>query len=717
MFRTFSDNWYRIASLRLELRSGVSIRLHHYRQEPWYVLHERVHAGFFRVNPVTYRFLVRLTVDATVHEIWRQAVIEAPEETPGQEEVFELIVSLYRANLIHVEGGVDADKILERSKSKKKKSLAARFAELLFLRLPLWDPDRWLNRRSTLIARLFTWPVGVLAAIVVCWGVIEFILASSRLWAQAGEVLQFNNLLLLYSAVFLSHFLHELAHAATCKQFGGSVRTMGVMLLLLTPLPYVDLSSSWVFRDRWQRVVVDAAGMVMDLITGAVATIVWVYSPPGTVNEVAYNLIFAIWVHTFIFNINPLMRFDGYYILSDLIDIPNLHEQAKQVFRRIWNRYLLGMAEKDRQESWRRQAGLLLFYLGSNVYRWLVMFGIILFVADQYFGIGFLVAVALALTSFLLPLRQILAPLKSSLFQFQHKRLLRIGGFVFLSLVLFLLLVPMPDSRVLDGVVEARLNTPVHAESGGIVQQVWVKSGQWVKADERLVALINPEIVHELENVAAQWRQTTIQERKALNEGGVDLDPIRERLRSLDAVRISLERQQRALIIRAPHEGVWVAGETPYWRSSWVGRGMELGRVIDDRTHRFLGVVRQEAALALVDLQGERSEVRIEGERERVIGVKRIVLMPHSQGKLPSAVLSPLAGGDMPIKGSDASGRQAAEPFFLLQADLMVDPKRQADAPPLGGRSGWIKVVLVSRPLAVQFWQVVQQFAQRRYAL
>ncbi|NGZ07453.1 MAG: hypothetical protein G8237_13985 [Magnetococcales bacterium] len=120
MQRTFSDNWYRIAGLRLELRAGVSIRLHHYRGESWYVLHERVHNGFFRVNPVTYRFLIRLTTAMTVDEVWRQAVSVAPEETPGQEELFELVVSLYRANLIFVEGGIDETKLLDRSERKKK---------------------------------------------------------------------------------------------------------------------------------------------------------------------------------------------------------------------------------------------------------------------------------------------------------------------------------------------------------------------------------------------------------------------------------------------------------------------------------------------------------------------------------------------------------------------------------------------------------------------
>jgi putative peptide zinc metalloprotease protein len=100
------------------------------------------------------------------------------------------------------------------------------------------------------------------------------------------------------------------------------------MLLLFTPLPYVDLSSSWTFRDRFKRAWVGSAGMVTDFFVGAVATIVWAYSPPGLVNELAYNLMFSTAIYTLLFNINPLMRFDGYYVFADLIGIPNLHEAA-----------------------------------------------------------------------------------------------------------------------------------------------------------------------------------------------------------------------------------------------------------------------------------------------------------------------------------------------------------------------------------------------------
>jgi putative peptide zinc metalloprotease protein len=718
MPRTFSDQWYRISDLRVALRPGISVRLHEERGEPWYVFHERAHAGFFRVNPATYRFISLLNVDATLDAVWRASLQTQPEETPGQEEVFELIVALYRANLIYVEGGVDESKILDRFQRKKAKPFLTRMSEVLFMRIPLWDPDAWLHRHRAHIDRVFSKPVRWLALLVFAWAVVEFILAGSRAWQQASNILQLNNLLLLYLAVFVSHVLHELSHAAMCKYFGGEVRTMGVMLLLLTPLPYVDLSSSWTFRDKYQRAWVDSAGMLSDAFLGAVATLVWAYSPPGVVNELAYNLMFSTAVYTVLFNINPLMRFDGYYILADLVQIPNLHEKARQQFLKFWREHVLQVPPlEDEPVAAKERWGLLGFFITSNLYRLMVMTGIVLFVADQYFGVGLLVAVALALTSFVQPLMRMLAPLKNPLFLFQHKRLVRRSGLVLAALLVLVLVVPMPDSRVLDGVVEARQYTPLYTESGGVVVQAHVPNGQWVEAGTLLVTLQNPELETEIEGVQAQLTMAKTQEGKALTEGSVDLLPIRERALSLQAVLHSLLVQREALVVRAPHAGVWVDQESKVRQQAWMARGAELGRVVDDRSQVFFGVIRQEAATALLGLEEEESRVRIEGERHHLHTAQRFSLVPHSQSTLPSAALSPLAGGSVAVSTADPSGKQAVEAFFLLRAELSPEAGRSVNDPLRHGRAGWIKIRLPARPLALQAWRAATQYFQRRYKL
>ncbi|MEX8493767.1 hypothetical protein [Sphaerotilus sp.] len=710
-----------MAALHLGLRPGLSIRLHHYRGEPWYVLRERAHNGLFRVNPATYRFLCRLQVGASLDEIWRAAVNDDPENTPGQDEVFDLVTGLYRANLIQVAGDVDEAWLAERFEARQRKPLLARLSELLFMRIPLWDPDPWLNRHRGLIDWVLSLPMLLMALGLVIWAGVELALAGPRAWTQAEHILQTDNLLGLYAATLVSHMLHELAHASTCKRFGAEVRTMGVMLLMLTPMPYVDLSASWALRNRWQRVLVGGAGMLADVAVGAVATLVWTWSPPGMVNELAYNLMFTTVVYTVVFNINPLMRFDGYYMLSDALEIPNLHQQAQQQFMQAWRILVLRTpADADAGPGLRRRIGLCLFFVVSNVYRLSVMAGIVLFVADQYLGVGLVVAVALLVINFLAPLQRMCVTLAQPLFRFQQKQLMRRTALVLGVSLGVLVLVPMPDSRVLDGVVEARLNSHINTDSGGLVQQASVPSGQWVRAGELLVQLVNPELDSELVTVRAQLREAGVQEQRALADGGVDLVPVRERLRTLGGLERELLRQQAALTVRAPHAGVWVMPDAAHRVGGWVGRGADLGVVVDDRELVFLGVLRQEAALALTTLQPGSAGVRIEGERDQVREVARLTLLPHSQSTLPSTALTPLAGGSVAVLRTESGPTQAVEPFFLLRAELVAQPSRQemqtASVDPLRhGRTSWVRIQLPARPLLVQGWVRLTQYLQRRY--
>ena len=127
--------------------------------------------------------------------------------------------------------------------------------------------------------------------------------------------------------------VHEFGHSFACRRFGGEVHTMGIMFLLFTPIPYMDATASWSFRSRWQRALVGAAGMIVEVFVASLATFVWASTAPGTIHSLAYNMMFVASVSTVLFNANPLLRFDGYYILSDLLDIPNLHQRSTGLLR------------------------------------------------------------------------------------------------------------------------------------------------------------------------------------------------------------------------------------------------------------------------------------------------------------------------------------------------------------------------------------------------
>lgn len=711
--RTFYDQWHRIAELRVGLRPGISVRKHKYRDDDWYVFYEAAHCGFFRARPETHALIMEITPDRMLNDIWRSYADKSPKTAPGQQDFFDLISALYSANLIYVEGGVSETHILERALGKKKKPLPARVSELLFFRIPMWDPEPFLKRNTKIINLLFSWPAITLVLLTLIWAGVEFALGSERAFAQSSTILQMGNLIPLYIAIFVTHFIHELSHAALTKYYGGHVRTMGVMLLMLTPLPYADLTSVWNFRDKWKRAAVGAAGMYADLFSCAIATIVWAYTPPGAMNEIALNLMFVTAVYTFVFNANPLMRFDGYYILSDLVEIPNLHTTAKaQVTSLFRTRVLKEQPESKDIVSPRRSAFLTAFFFISNIYRIMIMLGIVLFVADQYLGLGLLVAAALAYNAFVVPVMKALKPLKSPYFLRKHRSKITISAVAITCALAAILLLPVPDNRRLDGVIEAHQSTRLYVPVNGQMSETFVSSGDRITQGDVIAIQQNPELILRKSGMQARLNGAQARKAQAIAINGASLAAIEEEITTLQASLAQMDEQIADLTIRAPISGVWVSDTLREQTGNWISRGTDIGLILDDSKYVFKGVLRQETADGIGGLAQQDVSIKIEGERASRVTVSDLQILPYSRRELPSVALSPLAGGSNAISTEDPQAAQAVERFFLVTADLANPSARE-----INGRSGWMRMTLTPKPLATQGVRVLRQFFQRRYKL
>ncbi|HVZ17617.1 MAG TPA: hypothetical protein VG897_10900, partial [Terriglobales bacterium] len=396
---TFSESWYRIAGLRVHLRPDVIIRRQRYRGERWYVLQNPMSSRYFRLQPSAYEFVARLRPQKTVQEVWQECVDRFPDEAPGQEAVLRLLSELYYANLLHYEQAADSGQLFERHKQSQQRMLAARLLNLMFMRFPLLDPDEFLVRTMPVVGKMITWVGAFIWMLVVGFGVKVVVDNFSLLRLQGQGVLAPGNLPLLYvSLVFLKAF-HEFGHAYFCRKFGGEVHIMGVLLMIFTPVPYMDASSSWGLRSRRQRVLVGSAGMIVELFVAAIAAFIWSKTGQGTLHSVCYNLMFIASVSTLIFNLNPLLRFDGYYILSDLLEIPNLSQRAMGQLRHLWEHYIFGVKESESPAHSMSESAWLVFYgITSGIYRVVVFAGVLLLVADRFLIIGILMAVICAIS-------------------------------------------------------------------------------------------------------------------------------------------------------------------------------------------------------------------------------------------------------------------------------------------------------------------------------
>jgi putative peptide zinc metalloprotease protein len=710
---TFSESWYRIANQRLYLRPGVRVQRQRYRGERWIVLQNPFSNQYFRLRPAAYEFVGRLRPERTVQEVWQECLGCFPDEAPGQETVLQLLSQLYYANLLHYEQATDSAQLFERFKRRQQREMSARLLNLMFMRFPLLDPDRFLVRTLPVLGKCIS-SLGAVLWLAVVGLALKIVLDNwTALRVQGQGMLAPGNLPLLYTGLVLIKTIHEFGHGYFCRKFGGEVHVMGVMLMIFTPIPYVDASSSWGLRSRWQRALVGAAGMIVEIFVAALAVFVWAATGPGTIHSLAYNMMFVASVSTLIFNLNPLLRFDGYYILSDVLEIPNLSQRASQQLRHWWEYYVFGVKNSHSPASTRKEAfWLVVFGITSGIYRVVVFSGVLLLVADRFLLLGIVMAAVCLVSWVTVPVGKFLRYLASS------PRLQRVrwrawgvtAGLTGLALLL-LAVIPFPSHFRAPGVIQANQRTDVVNDVAGRVEKLLAEPGSRVSRGQPLLQLNNRELELELADALAQHQEAEARLRRALSETNADLKPLKSRLESATRRMAKLELDEAAMTIRARHDGVWVAPRVHDSLGRRLERGLPLGLVVNPKRVEFVAIAAQTDADAAFARQPHRGEVRLRGQAGHVLSVSRWKAVPGGGQILPSLALGWAAGGEVPVSSNEPG--KAKEPFFEIHADLV--PTLEVSL--LHGRSGTIRFDLEPEPLLPRWLRRLGQLLQKRYQL
>lgn len=712
---TFSESWHRIAAERPALRPDIRIQRQHHRGELAYVLSHPYSHEFFRIGPEAHEVVARLDGRRTVEEIWRECLECHPETAPGQEAVIQLLGQLYRANLLQYRGASDSEELLRRGRVHRNRVLRSRLTHVLFARIPLVDPDRFLLRTLPFVGPL----IGIGGALVwlalVGWGAFTAIGHAGALRDQAQGLLAPDNLVLLYATMIGLKILHELGHAYCCRRFGGEVHAMGVMLMLFTPMPYVDATAAWGFRERWKRALVGAAGMIVELAVAAVAVGIWSRTSPGTLHAIAYNVMLVASVSTLVFNLNPLLRFDGYYILSDLLGIPNLAARAQQQLRTMLERTLFGVVDgtapaRTRGEAW----SLAAYAVSSGIYRVVVFGGLLLLLADRFFTLGLALAAIAAVVWAVTPLVRLGIHLATT--PRLHRRRLRALGVTLLlggGLVIVLAAVPLPQHFRAPGLVESRRWSTLHTGVDGELARWLATPGGRVGTGQPIAELRNAELDLRERATRAELEEIEARIRQALQEAIPNLKPLESVRDSVQARLGQIGRDRDALVVRSPQDGIWSLPNPEELRGRWLSRGSPLGSVIDDQEFRFRAVVPQEEADRLFAAPSGHAEIRLQGALGRTLGTHGLQILPADRQRLPSAALGWLGGGTVAVSGKDPEGRAAREPFFEVRATIATP---EGSSPDLRqGRSGVLRFDLPAEPLLPRWIRSLRQLLQRRF--
>lgn len=700
----FSSSWYRVADLKPRLRGHAVTHRQVVRDQLWYVLEDRASGRYHRFTPEANLIVGQLDGTRTVNEIWEAAAEHLGDDTPTQDEVIQLLSQLHGADLLNADVTPDVDELAERSKKMRRMTLLQHFKNPMAIRLPLLDPDRFLTATVAFVRPLFT-PVGFLLWLAL---IVFAVAQAGQHWSELTEnltdrVLTAGNIALLLLTYPVIKALHELGHGYAAKSFGGEVHDMGIMFLVFMPLPYVDASSSSAFRSKWKRATVAAAGIMVEMSLAALALVVWLLVEPGIVRACAFNVMLIAGLSTLLFNGNPLLRYDGYYVMADAIEMPNLATRSNKYFFYLIQRYAFDMKEAMSPPAAPDERGWLFIYaIASFLYRTFIMMVIVLFVAANFFFIGVILAIWSAASMFLIPLgKGVLFVLKDPQVRRRRNRAITVCVATVGAVVAFMFLVPMPYGTVVKGAVWVPDNAIVYAGATGVVDRIVADPNSTVAADQPLIELRDPFIESRLKVAEAEIREYAARLAAVRFADPVQANIIREQLGHARARRDNLREQIARLIVTSEAEGRFILQVADDLIGRFVNKGDVLGYVADTRNP----IVR--VAIPQDDIDPVRN--RMQGAAIRFVGntgdtykatIRRVT--PAASNQLSNRTLSTEGGGDIAMDPTDPS--RTLDKVFQL--DLSIPAA--ADAKLVGSRV-FVRFDHGSEPLAYRTYRRLRQ--------
>ena len=366
------------------MRADLSAVQQSYQGRDYWVVKDPLTLKYFRFEEEEFRLLKMLDGETSPDQIKRRFDYDFAPQKITMQELYQFVGMLFRSSLLVSDSPNQGIELKKRSDKANAAGWKQKLTNILSIRFRGFDPDLMLTAVNRYTAWFFTWPTFI-AMLMLGIGAVGLIFAQFDTFQAKlpsfQEFFEAKNWFWLAIVMAMTKVAHEFGHGLACKRFGGQCHEAGVMLLVLTPCLYMNVSDSWLLKSKWQRAFIAAAGMYVELIIASFAVFIWWFSQPGMINQLALNVIFVSSVSTLLFNANPLLRYDGYYILSDLLEIPNLRSKATTILKRFFGRHLLGMQSSPDPFLPRRHQWLFAFYsVAAALYRWVITFSIFWFV-------------------------------------------------------------------------------------------------------------------------------------------------------------------------------------------------------------------------------------------------------------------------------------------------------------------------------------------------
>ncbi len=717
----FHEHWYRIRDLKVSLAASAVVSRQRYQGKIWYIIASRLHSKYYRLNAEAYKFIALLNGTKTVDQVWHLLAGNDPYNTPTQGEIIQVLSQLFAAGLLQGSISPDTGAVLRGVERVDWEGKKAFLGSIFYPRIPLFDPDRLLEVLAVLVAPLVSWLGALLwLSLVVCalWNLAG---NTQDLTVQSKSILTPTNLPWLYLALVCTKLLHECGHGLMCKIWGkregepAEVHTFGIMLLVFSPLPYVDVSSAWMLKRSLHRVLVGLGGIICETALAALAVLVWVRVEPGSpLHTIAYNIMFVSGVSTVIFNINPLLRYDGYYVMCDLLGMPNLAQRANTTLLAILKKIFLGV-ETDSQLTYNLLEKVLFPIYGilAVVYRIVVFVGISMFVADQLFIVGVLVAAFGIFGIVVKPFSKFIKYVFSST-ELRGKRRRAVGFCLslILALVVALGIMPFSDYDSIEGVVQFDKVYSIRSGIEGVVEEYSAKSS--VDSATLLLGLNNYELESKLARINAEYEASEYQVKQALVESPLALQIAYEQQEALKVGIEQLKQDTSELKLFPPVAGLWIPDDDVLVCGAYINKGQEIGKLFCGSELEVRCVASQDTSAAIINEGQPRVELRLKKSPEVCLDGMVVRISPAGSKELPSAALSDIAGGELQTTVDKANRRLSSERLFeiVIEFDQAQDMSRV-----FAGQTVVARIKISDKPLLVQLWDGILQILQRKYRI
>ena len=708
----FSQSWYRVAEIKPRLRSHAQWVRHSYRGEIWYVLRDQTTGKLHRFSESAKLLIEQMDGEHSMQDIWHSACEQLGDNMPSQDEALQLLSQLYRANALQSDVMPDMDEIYRRQKKEQHAKWMQYIKSPMALRFPLWNPDKFLTKSKTVGHWLFSPLAGfiylfiVIAALVqvgVHWQAI-----SSNFSDQAFSASNWLALALVYPIIKL---LHELGHGYAVKRWGGDVNEMGVMFLVFMPVPYVDASASSLFRSKHQRMFVAAAGILVESFLAAVAALLWVYAEPGIFRAFLFNVMLIGGVSTILFNGNPLLRFDAYYVLADWLEFPNFGKRANKYIGYLLKRYTLKQPEESPCKDIKERFWLAGYSIAAFCYRMVVMVGIALFVATEFFFIGVMLAMWSLYQSIIAPLvKVILNVWPESSARHYRLRLIVTSVSSITALYILLFIIPLPSFTVAQGVFWAPEETQLHAGADCFIREVPVTQGQQVSKQQALIFCESTQLKTEVAVATARLTELQAMRRASLVKDVLEASILRDELQRVGA-ELSLAKQRiEDLTILSPLDGQIQLERVDDLAGRFIIRGSYLGYVNQSQL-KTVRVAVPQSVISRVRSDSHLVLVRSSSQFDTVHEATVLREVPEGSKAVVASALTTEGGGNIALDPSAKDEIQALENWF--QFDLQLPSSAHGRV----GERVYVRFEHSYEPLGELLWRNIRRVFLKQFSI